>query len=229
MPACLAPKRAAGLADARHQASSSGVSDEQSKVCPLARARPLLPSVCAARWRRAHSLCACALRRCVQLEPCSPVSSPSSLPATRVADAHGHDRRSRCRCRRTTRRSAARALEGCATDILQRASRLQGAVTKNSCGWAFGSLAFNRGRAGSAGTAAGVGCEAEGVGAGVSRAAGLTVLRQGSARRHQPRRAPRCQLGAQRGRWPVATRSRAVRRLESHRHRARRRGRVAPP
>ena len=117
MPACSAPKRAAGLADARHQASSSGVSDEQSKVCPLARARPLLPSVCAARWRRAHSLCACALRRCVQLEPCSPVSSPSSLPATRVADAHGHDRRSRCRCRRTTRRSAARALEGCATDI----------------------------------------------------------------------------------------------------------------
>ena len=101
--------------------------------------------------------------------------------------------------------------------------------TKNSCGWAFGSLASNRGRAGSAGTAAGVGCEAEGVGAGVSRAAGLTVLRQGPARRHQPRRAPRCQLRAQRGRWPVATRSRAVRRLESHRHRARRRGRVAPP
>ena len=101
--------------------------------------------------------------------------------------------------------------------------------TRNSCGWAFGSLASNRGRAGSAGTAAGVGCEAEGVGAGVSRAAGLTVLRQGSARRHQPRRAPRCQLRAQRGRWPVATRSRAVRRLESHRHRGRQRGRVAPP
>ena len=133
MPACLAPKRAAGLADARHQASSSGVSDEQSKVCPLARARPLLPSVCAARWRRAHSLCACALRRCVQLEPCSPVSSPSSLPATRAADAHGHDRRSRCRCRGTTRCSAARALEGCATDTCYAhrvCSGLQGAVRR---------------------------------------------------------------------------------------------------
>ena len=80
---------------------------------------------------------------------------------------------------RSTAAAWARTGWDCKKNNLRRRS------TKNSCGWAFGSLASNRGRAGSAGTAAGVGCEAEGVGAGVSRAAGLTVLRQGPARRHQ--------------------------------------------